>query len=203
LSTDFSHLRERGLTQEIVFRGNLLRIRVDTVALPNGEIANREIVEHPGAVAVVALTTDEQVLMVRQFRYAVGGCSLELPAGCLDHVGEEVEAAAVRELSEETGYEAESLVYLGRFHSSPGFSSEVTHLFAARGLRAVRAAHTDADEFVELAPVPLADALEMIRRGEIADAKTIVGLLWLKQFGDVATGQMPPRRGTMDEDEAS
>jgi ADP-ribose pyrophosphatase len=201
VSPDYAHLRERGLTQEIVFKGHLLRIRVDTVALPNGEIANREIVEHPGAVAVVAVE-DGNVLMVRQFRYAINSLSLELPAGCLDKAGEEVEAAAARELSEETGYDADRLIYLGRIHSSPGFSSEVTHLLAAEGLKAARAAHTDADEFVDLVPVPLEQAYEMIHRGEITDAKTVAGLLWTRHFG-LNSSQTPPRKGTLDEDEAS
>jgi ADP-ribose pyrophosphatase len=201
VSPDYAHLRERGLTQEIVFKGHLLRIRVDTVALPNGEIANREIVEHPGAVAVVAVA-DGQVLMVRQFRYAIGQLSLELPAGCLDQAGEAVEAAAARELSEETGHDAARLIYLGRIHSSPGFSNEVTHLLAAEGLQQAREAHTDADEFVDLVHVPLVDALAMIQRGEITDAKTIAGLLWYQQFG-LTTHQSPPRKGTLDEDEAS
>ena len=100
MSRDDAHLRERGLTQEIVFKGSLLRIRLDTVVLPNGEIANREIVDHPGAVAVVALTDAGDVLLVRQWRYAIGALSLELPAGCLDVPGEAVTAAAARELRE-------------------------------------------------------------------------------------------------------
>jgi ADP-ribose pyrophosphatase len=200
VTPDYAHLRERGLTQEIVFKGHLLRIRVDTVALPNGEIANREIVEHPGAVAVVAIE-DGHVLMVRQFRYAIGALSLELPAGCLDKAGEAVEAAAARELSEETGYDAERLVYLGRIHSSPGFSSEVTHLLAAEGLRVAREAHTDADEFVDLVKVPLDEAMAMICRGEISDAKTIAGLLWVKHFG-LESRQTPPRKSTLDDEEA-
>lgn len=199
MSQDFAHLRERGLTQEIVFRGHLLRIRVDTVALPNGEIANREIVEHPGAVAVVARTADDRVLLVRQFRYAVGEFSLELPAGCLDVPGEDVQRAAARELSEETGHQADQLVYLGCIHSSPGFSSERTHLFATVGLKAYRDAHPADDEFIELLQVPLGEAIAMVKRGEIKDAKTVAGLLWVQQFG-LETDQKPPREGTLDDE---
>lgn len=201
MTTDDAHLRERGLTQEIVFRGNLLRIRLDTVALPNGEIANREIVDHPGAVAVVALTDDEQVVLVRQFRYAINALSLELPAGCLDVPGEEVATAARRELSEETGYVAARLDYLGRIHASPGFTSETTHLFVAQGLKA-EPSMPNPDEFIELVTMPMADALALVRRGEIRDAKTIIGLLWTQQFGLISE-QTPPVRGTLGEDEAS
>lgn len=196
---EFAHLRERGLTQEIVFRGHLLRIRVDTVALPNGEIANREIVEHPGAVAVVARTAEGGVLLVRQFRYAVGELSLELPAGCLDVPGEDVAGAAARELSEETGHAADRLVYLGCIHSSPGFSSERTHLFATEGLRSARDAHPAADEFIDLVTVPFGEAIAMVKRGEIKDAKTVAGLLWIQQFGLTAE-QQPPVGGTQDEE---
>lgn len=201
MSRDDAHLRERGLTQEIVFKGNLLRIRLDTVALPNGEIANREIVDHPGAVAVVALTDAGEVLLVRQWRYAIGALSLELPAGCLDVPGEAVTAAAARELREETGREAARWTYLGRMHASPGFTTETTHLLAAEGLADVGATPTG-DEFLELEAVPLPEALAMVQRGDIRDAKTIVGLLWYQQFG-LTSQQRPPAEGTVADEDAS
>lgn len=197
MSTDHAHLRERGLTREIVFKGNLLAIRLDTVALPNGEIANREIVEHPGAVAIVAIE-DGKVLLVRQYRHAVGDLSLELPAGCLDKPGEEVAAAAARELREETGRVAKTLSYLGAFHASPGFTNETTHLFVADGLSDVGGT-PDEDEFLELLHVPLAEALAMIRRGTIRDAKTITGLLWYQAWGAESL-QALPTRGTLADD---
>jgi ADP-ribose pyrophosphatase len=197
MSTDDAHLRERGLTREIVFKGVLLSIRLDTVALPNGEIANREIVEHPGAVAIVAVE-DGQVLLVRQYRHAVGDISLELPAGCLDKPGEEVAVAAARELREETGRSAATLAYLGQFHASPGFTNETTHLFAAEGLTNVGGSPDD-DEFLEVVKVPLAEALAMARRGSIRDAKTIAGLLWYQAWGTVSL-QAPPPRGTVADD---
>ncbi len=201
MNRDDAHLRERGLTQEIVFKGNLLRIRLDTVALPNGEIANREIVDHPGAVAVVALTDAGEVLMVRQWRYAIGALSLELPAGCLDVPGEPVTAAAARELREETGREAARWTYLGRMHASPGFTTETTHLLAAEGLTDMGAAPSD-EEFLEIEVIPFPEALAMIKRGEIRDAKTIVGLLWYQQFG-LSSLQRPPADGTLADEEAS
>lgn len=201
MTRDDAHLRERGLTQEIVFKGHLLRIRLDTVALPNGEIANREIVDHPGAVAIVALTPTGEVLLVRQWRYAIGALSLELPAGCLDVPGESVSAAAARELREETGREATRWTYLGRVHASPGFTTETTHILAAEGLTDMGAAPA-ADEFLELESLPVGEALAMIQRGEIRDAKTIVGLLWYQQFGLVSQ-QLPPVEGTLADDEPS
>lgn len=199
MSPQPADLRERGLTQEIVFKGVLLRIRLDTVALPNGEIANREIVDHPGAVAVIARDAEGNVTLVRQFRYAIGQHSLELPAGTLDKPGELVAVAAARELREETGLTATRWTYLGRFHASPGFTTETTHLLAAEMLTDV-GAEPDADEFIEATKVPLDEAVAMVRRGEISDAKTIVGILWLAQFG-LTTEQTPPVEGTLADDD--
>lgn len=139
----------------------------------------------------------DQVL-VRQYRHAVGDLSLELPAGCLDKPGEEVAAAALRELQEETGRTAAQLSYLGAFHASPGFTTETTHLFAAEGLSDVGGTPDD-DEFLEVVKVPLAEALAMARRGSIRDAKTICGLLWYQTWGNVGL-QAPPSRGTLADD---
>jgi ADP-ribose pyrophosphatase len=197
---DFAHLRERGLTQENVFRGNLLRIRVDTVVLPNGEIAAREIVEHPGAAAVVPLTADNRVLLVRQYRYPIDAIMLELPCGKLD-VGEDATECARRELQVETGCAAASLIYLGAMHSSPGCSNEVIHVYAAKEFT-TGTPSGDADEFIEVETVPLDTAIAMIFRGEITDAKTIMGLLWVQQFG-CTSKQTPPVRGTVSDNDAS
>lgn len=197
---DFEHLRERGLTQESVFRGNLLRIRVDTVVLPNGEIANREIIEHPGAAAVVPVTDDDRVLLVRQYRYPIDAVTLELPCGKLDY-GEDATECARRELKEETGCEAGELIYLGRTYSSPGCSNEVIHLYAARQF-VMGKAGGDADEFIEAEFVPIAEAIAMIHRGEITDGKTIIGLLWVQQFG-CNSRQSPPVRGTVSDQDPS
>lgn len=179
MAQEFPHLLERGLTQESVFRGKMLKIRVDTVALPNGEIATREIVEHPGAVAILPVTEKGEVVLVRQFRYPVNRVTLELPAGKLEW-GEEPEATARRELAEETGLKAERLERLTELMPTPGYSNETIILYKATGLTETDA-KPDADELVETLTVPLADALAMVRRGAIQDSKTIVGLLWLQQ----------------------
>ena len=190
MAQDFEHLRERGLTQERVFSGQILRIRVDTVALPNGEIANREIVEHPGAAAILPLTEDGRVMLVRQFRYAIGQTTLEIPAGKLENPYDDVTETAKREFKEETGCHSGELIYLGKLHPSPAILSEVLHLFVARNF-AQGEACTDPDEFLELVTVPVAEALAMVRRGEITDAKTVVALLWSQQFGLVSEQQAP------------
>lgn len=202
MNQEDAHLRERGVTQERVFSGKLLRIRVDTVILPNGEMANREIIEHPGAAAVVPLTADGRVHLVRQYRYPIDAITLELPCGKLEHLGESVEAAALRELTEETGcHQPRQFVYLGATHSTPGCSNEVIHLFAAKDFTEGDAC-ADPDEFLELVTVPLSEAIAMIRRGAITDSKTIIGLLWVSQFG-LASEQLPPARGTFHDEEAS
>jgi len=152
-----------------------LNLRVDTVLLPDGRTATREVVEHSGAVVVAALNEAAEVIMVRQFRHPVEQVLLELPAGTID-AGEEPLACAKRELLEETGYEAEEWISLYRFFSTPGFSTEEMHLFLAAGLRKGKQ-HTDEDEFIEVVTAPLNRALEMIERGDVCDAKSIVGLL--------------------------
>lgn len=178
MAHEFQHLVERGLTQESVYRGKLLKIRVDTVALPDGEIANREIVEHPGAVAVLPLTDDGQVVLVRQFRYAINRITLEIPAGKLEW-GEEPEVTCRRELAEETGLEATALDKLTEIVVAPGYSSERLTLYKATGLKPVVAAPDD-DEFIETVTMPVDEVHAMIKRGEIQDAKTIIALGWLR-----------------------
>lgn len=175
---DFTHLRERGLTQEAAFRGTLVKVRVDTVALPNGETAQREIVEHPGAVAVIPMTTEGKIVLVRQFRYPINRITLELPAGKLE-LGEQPEATCLRELAEETGLTAERLEKLTEFVVAPGYTTERITLYKATDLKPMRAAH-DEDEFIETVELTYDEALAMVRDGRIFDAKTIIGLLWLE-----------------------
>ncbi|CAN5463510.1 NUDIX hydrolase [soil metagenome] len=165
----------------VVYDGAWSRVRVDRVRMPGGDVADREIVEQADAVAIVALDADGRVVLVRQYRHAVGGYLLELPAGKLDVDGEAPEAAAVRELAEEVGLAAEHWEPLVEFRNSAGWTTEATRVYLATGLRDVAApdgftaAHEEAD--MEVVRLPLTEAAAMAARGEITDAKTLIGLL--------------------------
>jgi ADP-ribose pyrophosphatase len=143
--------------------------------LENGNLTTREIVEHRGAVAIVALDWDNNVILVRQFRKPVESELLEIPAGTLES-GEEPESCALRELEEETGYSARRLERILGFYSSPGFCDEYIHIYFATDLVKSKA-RAPADETIEVVKVPFSKALEMVSSGEICDAKTIIGLL--------------------------
>lgn len=173
-------MSEQVVGSKYQYRGKVLNLRLDDVRLANGHVALREIVEHRGAVAMVALDAAGRVLMVRQYRAAAGRELLEIPAGTLEE-GEEPATAAPRELKEETGYTAAQWQALGYFYSSPGISTEKMYLYLARQLTAAQATPEE-DEAITMVPVPLADALAMIERGEILDAKTIVGLLRVERL---------------------
>ena len=165
---------ESTLDTKTVFAGHLLSVRADSVELPDGRRATREVVEHPGAVAVVPVTAAGSVLLVEQYRYAVGRTLLELPAGTREP-GETAPATAARELVEETGYRAEVLTEIGRFFVSPGWATEEIVLFRAEGLS--RSGHgCDHDEILKLVEVEPDLIPVLMRDGTIADAKTIIGL---------------------------
>ncbi len=169
----------RTVRSTIVYRGRVVSLRIDEVELPGGKIVQREVVEHRGAVALVALDVNENVLLVRQTRPATGGELLEIPAGTLE-AGEDPAACARRELQEETGFSAERLEPLVGFFVAPGYSSEFIHVYVARDLR-VAHAQGDEDEEIELVREPLDAALQRIASGEIRDAKTIAALLAYRQ----------------------
>ncbi len=152
-----------------------MNLRVDTVSLPQGRLGTREIVEHVPCVCVVPLDDDGNVVMVRQYRKPVEETLLEVPAGGMDP-GESPEDAARRELREETGYAAGELSHLSSFWTTPGFCTELMHAYVARGLRP-GALSPDEDENIEVVRVPLSGAVDLIRRGEIRDAKSIASLL--------------------------
>jgi ADP-ribose pyrophosphatase len=180
-----ANLRERLLSSEVLRRGRILEFRVDTVELPDGRHSTRDIAGHPGAVAMVAIDPDGNVLLVRQWRHAIGQALLEIPAGSLDrHPDGSVEehaVAAARELEEETGYRAGTWRYLGRFYSAPGFTSELLHVYLATDLTPAHEGRLgpDDDERLELERLSLAEAVAMAERGEFHDAKSLVGLLWV------------------------
>lgn len=170
--------REQVISSERSFSGRLLKVRVDEVLLPNGRRSKREIVEHRGAVAVVAMVGNS-ILLERQYRHTAGKVMWEIPAGTLEK-GESPIQAVARELEEETGYAAERIEELTHFYVAAGYSTEVIRVYLAIGLEK-RSAHPDEDELIDTVQVPMSDALRMISSNEIEDAKTIIGLLMAKE----------------------
>jgi ADP-ribose pyrophosphatase len=158
-----------------VQRGVMLEMVTEEVELPGGRRARLDLIRHPGASAVVPFLSDDEILLIRQYRYAAGGEIYEVPAGKLDP-GEAPEACARRELEEETGYRADRLEPLAQILTTPGFTDERIHLFAAHGLSAGRQSLDD-DELIELVPMPLAEALEMVWSDAMPDAKSGLALL--------------------------
>ena len=175
-----AHLAERPVSSEQVFKGRLLDVRRDVVALPDGSHATREYFVHPGAVCVVPLTDQGQLVLVRQYRYPLGRVMLEFPAGKLD-AGESVQACAQRELLEETGYTATQWARAGITHNACAYATEAIEIWFARGLQA-GTAQPDEGEFVETLCLDPAELDASVQRGELTDAKTQVGLLWLQRW---------------------
>ncbi|MBT2582002.1 NUDIX hydrolase [Planococcus sp. ISL-109] len=173
---------EKTLHSERLYEGKVINLKVDDVLLPNGKQSKRELIEHPGAVAIIAVTDEQKIIMVEQYRKALERPLVEIPAGKLEQ-GEAPETTALRELEEETGYSAEKLEKVISFSTSPGFADEVVHVFLASGLHAAKnGAVTDDDEFVELMEVTVAEAEELIRSERIFDAKTAYAVQWVKNY---------------------
>lgn len=167
------------------YTGKVISLDVDTVRFPDGSRGELEMIRHPGASAVVPFLSDPagenpQVLLIRQYRYAANEYLYEIPAGRLDG-GEDPRDCAMRELQEETGCTAQQFDHLFTFYTTPGFTDEKIHLFMATGLVAGETKH-EADEFLDLQPMLLSRALEMVEAGEIQDAKTALGLLFAAGF---------------------
>jgi ADP-ribose pyrophosphatase len=186
---DDEDLRETVIGSEILHRGRLGDFRLDTVRFSDGRTSTREILGHPGAVAIVAVDPDDNVLLVRQWRTAADRLMLEIPAGTLDRVEpagtiEDPDRAAPRELEEETGYRAASWRKLATFWTVPGFASELMHLYLATDLAPAHGDRLgpDEDERLDLIRMPFDQALAAVDRGEICDAKSIVGLFWVARL---------------------
>ena len=174
-------LIEEKVSSEDVFDGNLLHVKKDTVRLPNGNIAYREWIKHPGASAVVPVTPEGRLIFVRQYRYPIQQVTLEIPAGKLDAEGEDPLDCAKRELSEETGYQAEKYTFLTKLATTVGFSNEFIYIYAAEGLTAGRQ-HPDEDEFINVCTLTMDEAMAKVRSGEICDAKSITAVLLLREL---------------------
>ena len=169
------NLTEKTIETREIFSGRIIHIKEDTVLLPNGKTAGRELVLHNGGVGIIAVDNEKNVLMVEQYRKPYDEVVLEVPAGKLE-VGEDPFEAAKRELSEETGYTAEKFTFLGKCYPSPGYLNEIIHLYLAENLTYV-GQHLDPDEFVEVKKIPLHVLTQMVMDNEIRDAKTEICIL--------------------------
>ena len=166
---------EKTLRRVNTYKGIIVDVQTDMIELPNGNITMREVVRHPGGVCVAAVDEAGVVTLVRQYRYPFAAHLLELPAGKLEP-GEDPLEAARRELSEETGLEADTWTELGALYTSPGFSTETLYLYLATGLHRGQA-HPDPNEFLDVVTMPLGELLRRIDAGEVRDAKTVAGAL--------------------------
>ncbi len=177
--TDFT---ETQLTTQLVYDGEMLKVRADTVRLPDGKTAHREYIRHSGAVVIIPFLDDNTVIMERQFRYPLGRHFLELPAGKIES-GEDPLATAQRELIEECGYRADSWRHLGTVHPCIGYSDERIEFYLARQLTDVGRALDDG-EFLEVVPMAVEEVLRQVKDGRITDVKVVAGLAWLQWLLD-------------------
>lgn len=174
---------EKTIHSTPIFSGKVISLQIDDVTLPNGQIAKREIVKHPGAVAIIAVTDEGKLVLVEQYRKALERSLFEIPAGKID-AGEEPLKTAQRELVEETGYGAKEWQYIQSFATSPGFADEIIHLYMANGLYLLEEkAMLDEDEFVALHEVTLEEAREMVKDQRIFDAKTAFAVIYFSMIG--------------------
>ena len=188
-------LLETTVERRDIYTGHYLTFHVDTIQDATGSRHSRELVDHPGAVAILALDGDE-LLMVRQYRTPVGRVLLEIPAGTLDRMAEgsveDPALAAPRELGEETGYTAATWRHLGQFYTAPGFANELMHLYLATELTAIPGyTGPDTDERIEVRRVAVGDVVAMAASGRIEDAKTILSVFWLERL--ISQGDIRPR----------
>ncbi|PIS28401.1 ADP-ribose pyrophosphatase [Candidatus Saganbacteria bacterium CG08_land_8_20_14_0_20_45_16] len=168
-------LIEKEIKSEQKYKGTLIEVTRDTVELPDGKTSGRDVVKHPGAVAVVAVTEDNELILVHQFRKPVNEVTLEIPAGLL-RPGEAGGETAKRELEEETGYRAAKVEKVFEGYTSPGYSNEVLRFYWATDLQ-MMAQHTDEDEFVEVELIDLEACVDMLHAGKIKDNKTMIGIM--------------------------
>lgn len=178
----FVVFEEKTMKSDKLYEGKLLNLRIDTVELPDKKYSKREIIEHPGAVAILPMTDDGCLILVKQYRKAVEKALLELPAGKIE-VNEEPGQTAKRELEEETGFSANKIEYLLEFYTSPGFTDEKIYIFLATQLDEGNLEGDDG-EFIETTKIKVDDLIKMVDRGEILDSKTIIGIQFAKKILD-------------------
>lgn len=173
---------EKTMKSDKVYEGKILNLKVDTVEMPDKKYSKREIIEHPGGVAIIAITSEDSLVLVKQYRKAVESFLLEIPAGKLE-LNEEPRETAIRELREETGLESDKLNYISEFYTSPGYTNEKIHLFLAEELRKVEYI-SEPGEFLEIIELPIKELTKMVKRGEILDSKTIIGIFIAQKLID-------------------
>ena len=169
-------MREKTIKSKRIYKGRLLGLRDDTVKLSKGVISHREICEHPGAVAVIAVTKNKEIVLIKQYRKPAERVLTEIPAG-LFNKNEPLKKAALRELKEETGFTARSIKHVLSTYTSPGYSTELLHFFLAKDLKAGKQSYEE-DEHIEVHPVPIKQAVQMVKAGKIKDSKTVIGI-WI------------------------
>ena len=169
-------LFEKMLESELIFDGKVVHLYKDKIELPNGNTSVREYVKHLGAVCIIPITNENEVLLVKQYRYAVGEVLTEIPAGKLDYAGEDPLSAAIRELSEETGAVAKNIIPLGIYYGSPAIMGEKIHMYLATGL-SFKTQHLDDDEFLDVIKMPLEEAVNRVLDGTLRDGKTQSAIL--------------------------
>ena len=175
-----SKLKETPKSSEKIFSGRLIDLYFDHIELPNGKSSTREWIKHPGAVCIIPILPNGNLCLIRQYRYGPRAEFIEIPAGKLD-VGEDPLVCAKRELEEEIGYIAGKLTFLTNIHPAIGFSNEKMWVYLAEDL-ILSKQNLDQDEFLELYPIPVNKAIDLIYEGKITDVKTVIGILWLDKF---------------------
>ena len=175
-----SDLKEDKISSTQIFSGKLIDLYLDNVRLPNGKKSTREWIDHPGAVCLIPILDNGNILLIRQFRYGPREEFIEIPAGKIDK-NEDPLKCGLRELEEETGYKSNKLTFLTNIHPAIGFSNEKMWMYLAEKLELSKK-KLDEDEFLELLPTPLNQAIEWVFSGKITDVKTIIGIMWMKEL---------------------
>lgn len=171
------------IKSEKIYEGKILNLRIDTIELPDKKYTKREVVEHSGGVGVVAITDEDKIVLVKQYRQAISKEMLEIPAGKLE-INEEPRITAIRELKEETGYSTDNLKYITEFYPTPGYCNEKIHVYIADKLKPGEQ-DLDEHEYVEVIEMPFDEAYEKTLNGDISDAKTIIGILLAKKEREI------------------